>query len=245
MIDDQQLGRGRFLSCRVEEAAVVFRAASAQAVVVLGDEGFPGVGSRHERKIRERPVTRRVRPLEDRGDLSVERFVQREARRGAHLGGLAQAKVVAAPFDERRAKRHAQVSGEQRKIDANQLLLQVDRVRRDDDALALRTAPVDRRDEIRERLAGARAGFDHEDAALRECLRDPLRHADLLATVFVTGKRPRDRPARAELRGDRRGIEGGTAQPSSTQCSRRVLTRPMRRALAKPCARRSSSSRSA
>ena len=98
MVDDQQLGPEGVLASLVEEATLVLRTTRAQAVVVLGGDGVPGVRTGHEWQVGERAVCRRVRPVENRPDLGSDRVVEKERRGFAHLGRLPQAHVLPRPF---------------------------------------------------------------------------------------------------------------------------------------------------
>ena len=74
------------------------------------------------------------------------------------------------------------------------LILQRARSRRHDDALAR----LQRRHEIRERLAGAGAGLDDQRPLVGERARDRRRHRALLGAIFVVRDRAIEPAARRE-----------------------------------------------
>src|SRR5262249_36503728 len=74
------------------------------------------------------------------------------------------------------------------------LLLQILRARRDEHALAVQNG----RNEIRERLAGARAGFREQHAALLEGVRDGSGHLDLAGARLERRQRARERTVGGE-----------------------------------------------
>ena len=102
--------------------------------------------------------------------------------------------------------------GEQRQVDAHELLLEVDRIRRHDHALGMRTGPMNGGNEVGEGFAGAGSGLDEQDAAPSKRLGHALGHADLLVAVLVAGETARNRAVRPELGGDDLRIERCAAQ---------------------------------
>jgi ABC-type branched-subunit amino acid transport system ATPase component len=88
-----------------------------------------------------------------------------------------QAQVVRAALQERDTRRAAKRARDHRQVAVEELVLERARAGRDDDL----PAREQRRHEIGEGLAGARAGLDRERAAARERGADPVGHELLLA----------------------------------------------------------------
>src|SRR2546425_13087384 len=96
---------------------------------------------------------------------SVEQRLQARAR----LLEARQAEIVVPPLEQREGRRvvpRAERAGEDRQVLPDELLLQGDRVGRDDGALAVLARPHEGRDEIGERLPHSRAGLEQRDAAV-------------------------------------------------------------------------------
>src|SRR5690554_2095808 len=96
---------------------------------------------------------------------------------------LVAAHVVLPPLEQRGAWGAPELGrerlGDEGKVARDDLALQGDRRRRDDDALARRDRVVDRRHEVGERLARPRASLDEERLTAREGVRDRACHAVL------------------------------------------------------------------
>ena len=100
-----------------------------------------------------------------------------------------------------------------------ELLLQVDRVGRDDDAPVVGQGVHGRRDQVGERLADARAGLDDEPAPVVDCPGHLAGHLHLLAPhlerVHRTGQRPAGvQHRRRQVRVQRLGEPVGTERPA-------------------------------
>jgi hypothetical protein len=92
---------------------------------------------------------------------------------------------------------------QERDVLVNELFLQTDGVGGDDDAAVLFTGRrQDRRDQVAERLADARARLDHEVPLAGNGLGDRLGHVELLWPGFVVVQALGHEAARAEDGGD-------------------------------------------
>ena len=98
-----------------------------------------------------------------------------------------QAEVVAAPLHIGGGEGHVERLTEHREVLEVDLFLKVLRAGRHEDALAAE----DGGHQIRERLAGAGAGFDEQNAAVLERRRDRFGHVALRGAAFERGQRLR------------------------------------------------------
>ncbi len=96
-----------------------------------------------------------------------------------------KAQVIRPTLHDRRPKRFWQDVLQIRQIFEDELILQVDRVRRHDDPLAVRNREVDRRNQVRHALASARPRLYHQPRPLVERVGDRAKHRDLWLTVLV------------------------------------------------------------
>ena len=135
-------------------------------------------------KIAERTVFRGARPIDDASELRL-------LRGGEEFGGLLQralqppwAKIILAAFHEGGLELDGQHFFQDRDIFVKKLLLQIDRVRRDDCFLLLLERVENGGREISERLANARAGFDYEMSLLFKGVRHGRGHRLLLGAIF-------------------------------------------------------------
>ena len=108
-----------------------------------------------------------------------------------HLAGLlqgielTQAEVVRASFKYGRSKLKWENVLQVRYILVIELVLQIDGVGRNYHALTFSDCEVGSGNQICQRLAGACAGFDHQDSAILHGFRDRLQHVHLLWTMFI------------------------------------------------------------
>ena len=128
-----------------------------------------------------------------------------------------QAEIVAPAFHEHGGELARNHRVEQRQVLVDELLLQADRVRRDDDLrrtrrLELSASPVaepsllsfalrrrqNRRHKIRKALADARARFGHKMPLRRDRPRDRVRHLQLLRPMLVIRQPRRNAAIRAK-----------------------------------------------
>ena len=92
---------------------------------------------------------------------------------------------MVASLEERGRHRRAREVRQRRQVVVDQLLLQVDRVRGDDRPALRAIRPQHERHQVRERLADAGTGLDHEPASPVQRLRHGSRHLHLLVAVLV------------------------------------------------------------
>ena len=129
--------------------------------------------------------------------LAIE-FEERE-RAAAGLLQAPPAEIIRAAFDQYGRELIGINRLKQRDIFLDQLLLEIDGVRRDDDAFFLPHGKIDRRQEIGERFADAGARFDQQMLPVFQCFADGACHLELLRTKFVSlGKPSRDGAFRRE-----------------------------------------------
>ncbi len=131
----------------------------------------------------------------------IERAGLGEEGIAALVGDLepAFADVVASPLDQQRREFFGHDALQERNVLADELFLQADRMRGDDDAaLGGGTGGLDGGDEVREALADAGAGLDEEVAFPVDGGGDGLGHVELLGAGFEPGIVPGHQPARAE-----------------------------------------------
>lgn len=183
MVDDHHIGRQRLAPRQVDVAGLELRALRAQAVLARGSD------ERNERRALVQPGQlgqvagpRGLGPLLDLGEraqaaaFGQRRIVAREVE-------PVQAQVARAPLEQRRAHRQLERLDQTRQVAAEQLVLQGLGGGRQQHALAAQQ----RRHEIRESLAHAGAGLDHQHAAVLDGAGDGQRHFGLpraLAELF-------------------------------------------------------------
>lgn len=204
VVADEQVGRVDGLARLLVEAGLVAWALAAHAVVGVALDAVPYAGAFEALQALDGAVVGVHGPVFD--------DVQRAALGGVGEEGVlafaglfepADGDVVATPFDEHGHQRHArgvvQPPGghgllQQGDVFFEQLLLEVDGVRGDDDALVVGDAAEDGRDEVGKTFARARAGLGDEGALAGEGSRDALGEFELLGPRLE---------ARAEVVGDR------------------------------------------
>ena len=234
VVHDQHVRAEHLLAGRVVEAIPVARALAAQAVPAVALHQVPHALERLERQVALAPVPRLPGPAADLHEL-VDRARRVEQRVRLHLRRVeaAEAEVVAAALHQHRAEVERQRLLEERQVLADELFLEADGVRRDDDLQILLRRRHDGRDEVREALADAGAGLDEQFLLVFDGSGDRLGHVELLRARLeagvVLGYQPagtddgRDRhrvivPARAvarkaRLRVNRRVTEGAERRP--------------------------------
>ena len=202
MIDDHDIGLGRALAHLDDEAVAVARTVGADTV--LGGRGDV---------VPERQVLGQVLdfgaiagfgvcqpPFED---ADVMGLVPRSDR-GRLAKGLEamEAQVVSAALHAGRGERHAERVPEHRQVLEKDLLLKVLGTGGDEDPLAAE----DRRHQIGEGLAGARARFREQHAPVSQDCGDGLGHFHLTGASLEPFERLRQRAVRRE------GLDGGVGQ---------------------------------
>jgi len=139
-------------------------------------------------KIRQAPVRGGFGPVIDAGEFL-------DLRRGEQAIGLLHgageapgAEVVLPAFEHRVFESNGQDLGEHGQVFANELLLQVDSVGRDDGLLFLGHGEQDGRDEIRQAFADAGAGLDNQMALAFEGAGGGHGHLLLLRPVLEVAR---------------------------------------------------------
>ena len=188
VVDDDHVGVGGALARLLGEARGRERAARAQAAL-RADGDLPPC-SRGRLVIELGPIARQRR-VEPRAQALDGVAVQRVEQAHAELHDHAPAGVVGAALEQLGADRLAACRGRERQVVAQQLRLQGERGRGDDDAPARERGGH----EIAEALAGAGAGLAHERAAPRQHVLDALGHDELRRPLAVRGVRAGERPA--------------------------------------------------
>ena len=198
-----------------QEAALEVGALEPRAEIRFRRHRVPHLGARLVRKVREGAVTRSRRPGGERLELRRAVVVEQGAPRVPGLREPREADVIPPPLEQREAGHTAlsaprgKRAGENRKVLADQLFLQVDRVGGDDRPLAVLSRPHQRRDEIGERLPHSRARLEQRDAAVVVDVGDVGGHVALARPVLEAAERPRDRTPRREQPGDVERVEPG------------------------------------
>ena len=241
MVGDEDLRLRRGATRAIEEAALVKGAPRAQARVAIAAQLFPQIERRREPELRAAAGLVARHPVDDvlqrahvLGRPPDHRGIEDALLHAARFGDLATTQIVSPPLHELRLDRQVERGGNEREVLVQDLLLQRDGVRRDDDLLAGFRRPQDRRDEIREGLAGARSRFDEQHTVVAERGFDQLHHSRLCGAYLESGKRPGERSfGREEGRRFRHGFNGGRRSPrcrcSGCRCRQDGTSRPFRR----------------
>ena len=130
-----------------------------------------------------------------------------EARLLARRLGPAPAEVIAPSLDQHRTKFQTRGPPQKGQVLADELLLEVDGVGRDDHPLLVGLGPEQCRDQIGEALAGPRPRLDRRQPSPVEGLADGESHAQLLGALLEAGKRPRHHSAGTEDGVDALGLD--------------------------------------
>ena len=194
MIDDDDIGGERFLARVHHKAPVEVRAFAAEAVFARGGDVSPDGGRlRHVGEFA--PISRRRRARERLDAFQVTHVGARRqgAARNRSLE-MMMANVVAAPLEQGNGDRDLQRVTHHWQVTLEKLILQCFRAGRDDDLAARKQ----RWNEIRQRLAGASAGFGDQLALRLNGVGDRFRHRQLLRARAIGGKFVCERSVRAE-----------------------------------------------
>src|SRR5205085_4798061 len=136
------------------EAAVEVRALEPGAEVRLRGDRVPHVATRLVRQLRERPVARAPGPRRQRLELGTALVLEQRGRLLARLIETREADVVPPSLEQREGGgvlAAPERAGQDRQVLADELLLEVDGVGRDDGALAVLARPHEGGHEVRER----------------------------------------------------------------------------------------------
>jgi len=211
VIDDEQIRIPGAAPGFEVEAVVVGRALASQAIAVVALRLIPHLPQRAEVETGQAAVGCRLRPLQHAAELLQLLFVGVDCR--CPLDGpfqSPQAEVVAPPLHQHGREFQREHGVEKRNVAPDQLLLQTDRVRGNDDprplGLFIRPGPLHLRsgrrqdggDEIRKALPDPGPCFDNEVRLIGNGLRDSFRHLQLLGALLVALQSLRNPPLRSE-----------------------------------------------
>ena len=209
MVHDQDVGIPDTTPGPEIKTLLVKIAVLAQAVSVLALNLVPDRAVGPKIKIRSRAVTAVLRPVDDRLELSqIFRSRIQRARSIIRAEHPPQADVVGAAFDEDCRELDRQNRIQKRNIAFVKLLLQADRVCRNDDAFLLRVfrslfvgvgcRSENRRHKISKTLPDARTRLDDEMLLLVDRLSNRFGHTELFGTAFVAVESSCDKTVIAE-----------------------------------------------
>ena len=184
MIHDDHVGSQRFLACVHHEALVEVCALAAKAIFTGRRDVAPNrSGLGHVGEFALVSGGRGTSKGLDALQISYVRARRKHAARGGALE-VVMADVVAAALEQRDGDRHFQRFAHEREIALKKLILQ--RLRAGgNDHLAARQQ---RRNEVGEGLAGARARFGDQLTLRVDGVRDCLRHRELLRARAKSGE---------------------------------------------------------
>ena len=210
MIDDDDVRLGGAAPRLEHEATLEVRALESRAQVRLGGHRVPHVVGRLVGQVRQAAVGAATRPRRYRLELGRRVGLEQRARRAARLLEPREAHVVPPALEQRERRRV--LAGRERprqrgEVLADQLLLEIDRVGRDDRALAVGARPRERGHQVGERLPHAGARFEQRHAAVVVGVGDVRGHVALAGAVLERAQRLCGRPARRQQAGDRHSIE--------------------------------------
>src|SRR5215213_4522479 len=193
MVHDDDIGLRRLASRLEQKALAVERALRSLTQVRLGGNLVPQLWPRRGREIAERAVFRALGPRLDRVELLLHSILEQRVPRRSRELQTDEAEIIAPPFEQREA--HLLIverALEERKVLSDELLLQVDGVRRHHGALAIGRGPAKRGDEVAERFTDTCAGFQQTYAAVVVQPRDLHCHRALAGPVLVARMLRRD-----------------------------------------------------
>ena len=200
MVDDDDVRFRRCATSLEDKALVEMRALHARAQIALGRNFIPHFRARRRRQVGERSIRRSVRPCPQGRQFSRHAVVKQLRRAARGLFQAGQTQIVAPSLEQREAHPLiAKCSREKRQILADELFLQVDRVRGDDGPFPVRRRPAQRRHEVPERLADTGARLQQPDAAVVVDSRDGRRHVALARAIFVARMLQRDSSAGSKV----------------------------------------------
>ena len=206
MVGDDHLGVGGLSAYAQDEAFLPVRALQAQAGLGVGGNAVPQLVLREEGEVRSVAGGRSLGPF---GYLAQGMLLPLPRAGGREdpllVDGLADAHpadVVAAALHEDGLRLLAEEALHHGYVLVDELPLQVDRRRGDDDPLFVPDGPGEGWHEVGEGLADAGTGLGDEDAALVEGARDVARQADLALARLVVRYQGRELAALLEHAGD-------------------------------------------
>ena len=208
VIHDDQVRFLRALVHRGDEAALEFGALLAGAKIAARVDAIPQLGVVGEE--RQLVAVARFGQLFPVADLRepVNLVDSLQDRLALHLMHFLAAEKIRAALHQRGLQIRREVFLQEGNVLLEELLLQRFGRRRNDHA----PSAANRGNQIRERLAGAGAGLDHDVLMLRESVVGDLRHRQLRRPEFVSGMALFEQPARPEdsFDGDFLGFGSGS-----------------------------------
>ena len=205
MVDYDDVRLRRATPSLKQETAVEVRALEAGAQVRLRRHRVPHVAARLVRQVGERAVAGAGGPRGEGVELSAPLVLEQRVLLLPRLVEPRQADVVPPALEEREARRvvaGAERAGQNGQVLPDQLLLEVDRVGRDDGPLAVLARPHERRDEVSVRLPHPSPRLEHPHAALVVEISDVRRHVTLGGPVLEAAEGARHRSTRGQKRRD-------------------------------------------
>ena len=201
VVHDHHIGFGRPPAGLEHEAAVEVRALEPGAQIRLRGDRVPHLATRLVGEVGERPVARARGPRRQGLELGPALVLEQRGHLLARLIEAREAHVVPPALEQRErggVLAAPERAGQDRQVLADELLLQVDRIGRDDGALAVLARPHQRRHQVGERFPHAGAGFEHPHAAVVVQIGDVGGHVALAGPVLEAAERARHRPAGRE-----------------------------------------------
>ncbi len=190
MIDNQQLrAEDAFASLEIKAFGVIGTAA-AEAIAAVALDEIPQSRLRLKVQIAAAAVARGPRPSANLLQLLHRRRLD-EQRAGALLRSAQppQAEVIRAALDQRGVERLRHNALQKRNVFVDELFLQADGMRRDDDAAFLiGSRRQDSGHEVGKRFTYPCTGFDHEMTAFGDGLSNGIGHVQLLHARLVAGQ---------------------------------------------------------
>ena len=211
VVDDQQVGALRGLAGAVKGAgaAGALHAHFRLAAFIFGGDAHPDVAFGRTVQVDLIAVAAESLNCSQTSTLASTRISSTlSGPRWRRTLQAARAEVIAAPFEHGRAQIDAERVAQVGDIFLDQLVLQVDRIGRNDHARIVLHGQERRRDEVGKGFARACAGLDQQVLPDGERRADRAQHLHLLLAVFVT--------AQSKWRTVRRIRAGRPPRPSSS-----------------------------
>jgi len=209
MIHDYHISLRRCTPSLEEKAAPVMRTSGFAAEIGLGRDLVPHLGPRRRSEIGERSVRRLLRPIRDCVELGARIVREKSGCEQFALREPQKADVVPPSLEQREPDFLLPLERlrEKRKVLSDELLLEIDGVRRDNGALPVAGGPAQRRYQVRERFPHAGPRLQQTHSAIVVEIRDYAGHLALALAVFVLRQHPGNRAGGAKILFDGVAIE--------------------------------------
>ena len=198
----------------------------------------PNFRVRLQRQVAERTILRSPSPFRDADQLRLLGGREKLARLLQRAFEPPRAKIILPALHQRGLELDRQDLLQDRDVLVEQLLLQIDRLRRDDGFFLLLEGEQDRRDEVGDRFSHAGSGFHHQVLLLLERLGDSHRHLLLLSAILEI-LRLREQAGLGENRPDALDEIAAESFFQRNHADRRVAQGPFRVLLREQLARES------